>query len=203
MFLPRLGHALRHAVILAALVMLPTAAALAQTIGYGTRAQVIIHAVKVHHAKPVANGQALALLASLSAEAGIPFFAKPEEPTARARLAATRRAEADPALCIRAGVSVNPAVLSGSGPQMTLEHGLVGCPTNTAGLPVILVQDPTLEPPPTSRTGEYNLDVTMRYRLLEQDHVQLMASLTEQALSYSMDSPITGNNLLAALTMMF
>jgi hypothetical protein len=167
--------------------MLPTAAALAQTIGYGTRAQVIIHAVKVHHAKPAANGQALALLASLSAEAGIPFFAKPEEP----------------ALCIRAGVSVNPAVLSGSGPQMTLEHGLVGCPTNTAGLPVILVQDPTLEPPPTSRTGEYNLDVTMRYRLLEQDHVQLMASLTEQALSYSMDSPITGNNLLAALTMMF
>jgi hypothetical protein len=187
--------------VLAALVTLPTAAALAQTIGYGAQGQVIIHAVKVHHAKSAADGQALALLASLSADAGIPFFAKPEEPTARARLAATRRAEADPALCIRAGVSVNPAVMSG--PQMTLEHGLVGCPTNTAGLPVILVQDPTLEPPPTSRTGEYNLDVTMRYRLLEQDHVQLMASLTEQALSYSMDSPITGNNLLAALTMMF
>lgn len=201
MFLPQLRYALRRAVMLAALVTLPSAAALAQTIGYGTQGQVTIHALKIHRAKPAPNGQAMALLASLSAEAGIPFFAKPEEPTARARLAATRRAEADPALCIRAGVSVNPAVMSG--PQMTLEHGLVGCPTQTAGLPVIVVQDPALEPPPTSRTGEYNLDVTMRYRLLAQDHVQLMATLTEQALSYSLDSPITGNNLLAGLTMMF
>ena len=199
MFWPRFGQALRKILILGALLTLPVAPALAQTIGYGTPATVTLHAVKVYRA-PTDSSRALAMLAALSAEAGIPFIADPDAKTVAVALPHPQEV-ADPALCIRAGVSLNPAVMSGKG--MTVEHGLIGCPTDTAGLPIIVSQDPALEPPPTSRTGLYGLDVTMRYRLLQQDHVKLIASLTEQGLAYSMDSPISGNNFLAALTVMF
>ncbi|MCB8875349.1 hypothetical protein [Acidisoma silvae] len=201
MFWPRFGRALRKTALVTALLTLPAAAASAQTIGYGSSAQVTISTVKVYKAKH-ADSRALALLAALSAEAGIPFFAKPPAKPVTVAVALVHPQEApDPALCIRAGVSVNPAVMAG--PPMTLEHGVVGCPTDTAGIPVVLVQDPALAPPPTSRSGQYDVDVTMRYRLMERDRVKLIASLTEQGLAYSMDSAISGNNFLAALTMDF
>ncbi|MCB8881005.1 hypothetical protein ACELLULO517_12235 [Acidisoma cellulosilytica] len=183
-------------------MILPSVGAVAQTLGYGSPAQVTIDAVKVFKVTSADNSKALAMLAALSAEAGIPFIAKPDaQPVMVAVSLAHPQDVTDPALCIRAGVSVNPAVMSG--PPMTLEHGLVGCPTDTAGIPVVLVQDPALAPPPTSRAGQYDVDVTLHYRLMERDRVKLIASLTEQGLAYTMDSAISGNNFLAALTMDF
>jgi hypothetical protein len=84
-----------------------------------------------------------------------------------------------------------------------VEHGLFGCPTNTGGLPIIVLQDPVLQPPPTSRTGDYNLDVTVRYRLLQMKHMQVIASATEQGVGYSLSSPVSGNNLLLAMSLIF
>jgi hypothetical protein len=202
MFWPRFGQALRKLTILGALLALPSAGAVAQTLGYGSSAEITVHAVKVFKTGKAENSKALAMLAALSAEAGIPFIAQPDAKSVTVAVSLAHPQDVtDPALCIRAGVSMNPAVMSG--PPMTLEHGLVGCPTNTAGLPVVLVQDPALAPPPNSRTGQYDVDLTMHYRLLERDRVKLIASLTEQGLGYSMDSAITGNNVLAALTMDF
>jgi hypothetical protein len=201
MFWPRFGQVLRRSAISGAVTALATTGAFAQTLGYGLPAQGTVHLVKVYQATPQDNSKALALLASLSAEAGIPFFAKPEAKPVEVAVSLAHPQEDEPALCIKTGVSVNPAFMSG--PQMTLEHGLLGCPTNTAGIPVVLAQDPFLQPPPTSRTGQYDVDVTMRYRLMQHDRIKLVASLTEQGLAYSMDSAITGNNLLAALTMDF
>jgi hypothetical protein len=86
---------------------------------------------------------------------------------------------------------------------MTVEHGLYGCPTNTGGLPVVVLQDPLLQPPPTSRTGEYNLDVTVRYRLLQLTHMELVATAAEQGVGYSLDSPVSGNNLLLGMSLIF
>jgi hypothetical protein len=201
MFWPLFCKAVTPALILSGLIGLSAGAASAQTIGYGQSSAVSLHAVKVFRASPANsdNGQAMATLAALSAEAGIPFIAKPAVQTS-----VTGPTEVDvrePPLCVRAGVSLNPAVMAG--PQMTVEHGLIGCPTNTGGLPIIVVQDPTLDAPPTSRSGQYNLDVTMRYRLMELQRLQLIASVTEQGVGYSLDSPVGGNNILAALTLMF
>ena len=201
MFWPRFERAVQRVALVSALIAAPATAAMAQTIGYAAPAEITVHAVTIYHAKKADGGRAMALLAALSAEAGIPFFAKPK-PVAMAAVALPHPVEdTSPALCIKAGVSVNPAVMSG--PQMTLEHGVVGCPTDTAGIPVALVQDPALAAPPTARSGQYDVDVTMRYRLLERDRIKLIASLTEQGLAYTMNSPISGNNFLAALTMDF
>jgi hypothetical protein len=199
MFWPSLKQAIARAFIGFGLLTVPAGAAFAQSVGDGSSAEASIHVVKVFHAPPTDNGQAMAMLAALSSEAGIPFFPKPE---AHKNAVALHQGEnPDPALCIRAGVSLNPAVMSG--PQMTVEHGLVGCPTNTAGIPLVVVQDPALQAPPSSRTGQYNLDVTVRYRLIEMKRVQVIASVTEQGVAYTLDSPVSGNNLLAALTVMF
>jgi hypothetical protein len=90
-----------------------------------------------------------------------------------------------------------------AGPPMTVEHGLFGCPTNTGGLPVVVLQDPALQAPPTSRTGEYNLDVTVRYRLLQLRHMQVIASASDQGVGYSLDSPVSGNNLMLSMSLIF
>jgi hypothetical protein len=139
-----------------------------------------------------------ALLASVSAEAGIPYLPAPK-PGATALPAAMDATE--PPLCVRAGLGLSVPVMAG--PQMTVEHGLFGCPTNTGGLPIIVLQDPVLQPPPTSRTGDYNLDVTVRYRLLQMKHMQVIASATEQGVGYSLSSPVSGNNLLLAMSLIF
>jgi hypothetical protein len=86
---------------------------------------------------------------------------------------------------------------------MTVEHGLFGCPTDTGGLPVIVLQDPALQFTPTSRTGQYNVDLTVRYRLLQFSHLQLVASASEQGVGYSFDTPVSGNNLLLAVSLLF
>ncbi|WP_459674801.1 hypothetical protein [Acidisoma sp. 7E03] len=90
-----------------------------------------------------------------------------------------------------------------SGSQMTVEHGIVGCPTETAGLPISVSPDPALAPPPNSRTGDYSLALTLRYRLLQRKRLQVEASLTDQGLAYSIDRPISGNNLVAAMSVRF
>jgi hypothetical protein len=104
-------------------------------------------------------------------------------------------------LCVRAGVGLSVPVIAG--PQMTVEHGLIGCPTNTGGLPIVVVQDPALQAPPTTRTGDYNLDITIRYRLLQVKHMQVLAVASEQGLGYSLSSPVSGNNVLLGMSLVF
>jgi hypothetical protein len=84
-----------------------------------------------------------------------------------------------------------------------VEHGLFGCPTNTGGLPIVVLQDPALQAPPASRTGDYTLDVTVRYRVLRMRQMQLVASASEQGVGYSLNSPVSGNNLLLAMSLVF
>jgi hypothetical protein len=138
------------------------------------------------------------LLASVSAEAGIPYLQapKPGSPAMPGTADATA-----PPLCVRAGLGLSVPMMAG--PQLTVEHGLFGCPTNTGGLPIIVLQDPVLQPPPASRTGDYNLNVTVRYRLLQMKHMQLIATATEQRVGYSLNSPVSGNNLLLAMSLIF
>ena len=138
------------------------------------------------------------LLAEVSAEAGIPYLPAPKPDVV------ALSDSADPAesrLCVRAGLGLSVPVIAG--PQMTVEHGLFGCPTNTGGLPIVVLRDPTLQAPPTSRTGDYNLDVTIRYRLLELRRTQIVASASEQGVGYSLNSPVSGNNLLLAMSLIF
>jgi hypothetical protein len=140
-----------------------------------------------------------AMLAALSAEAGIPFL-----PTAKTATAATMTDTVETTesrLCVRAGVGLSVPVIAG--PQMTVEHGLIGCPTNTGGLPIVVVQDPALQAPPTTRTGDYNLDITIRYRLLQVKHMQVLAVASEQGLGYSLSSPVSGNNVLLGMSLVF
>jgi hypothetical protein len=137
-----------------------------------------------------------ALLAAVSAEAGIPYLPAP--------VVVALSEDADPTesrLCVRAGLGLSVPVIAG--PQMTVEHGLFGCPTNTGGLPIVVLQDPALQAPPTSRTGDYNLDVTVRYRVLRMRQMQLVASASEQGVGYSLNSPVSGNNLLLAMSLVF
>ena len=138
------------------------------------------------------------LLAEVSAEAGIPYVPAPKPNV----VAVTDDAGASEArLCVRAGLGLSVPMMAG--PQMTVEHGLIGCPTNTGGLPVVVLQDPVLQPPPSSRTGDYNLDVTVRYRLLRLKHLQVFASASDQGVGYSLNSPVSGNNLLLAMSLVF
>lgn len=197
MFRPLFLRALCGLLLSFGLVTAVTAAARAQSVGDGASAEASIHARAIYqpHQPQAANSRTLAMLAQLSSEAGVPFFSKPEPQ--RAAQAAT----VEPPLCIRAGLGLNPAVLSG--PQMTVEHGVLGCPTSTAGLPIVVVQGPALEAPPTSRAGEYDVNLTMRYRLMARKRMQVIATVTDQGLAYTLNSPISGNNLIAALTLIF
>ena len=151
------------------------------------------YAARAQNAAPTAT-----LLAEVSAEAGLPFL-----PASRPAMVALSD-NADPTesrLCIRAGLGLSVPMLAG--PQMTVEHGLFGCPTNTGGLPIVVLQDPALQPPPTSRTGDYNLDVTVRYRLLQMRHLQVFASASDQGVGYSLNSPVSGNNLMLGVSLVF
>jgi hypothetical protein len=56
---------------------------------------------------------------------------------------------------------------------------------------------------PPSRTGDYTLDVTVRYRVLRMRQMQLVASASEQGVGYSLNSPVSGNNLLLAMSLVF
>ena len=161
---------------------------------------VTLHDTMVYRAGSIAPAPMEATFAALSAEAGIPYWPSAAS-AASARAVRETAAVEDPALCVRAGVGLSVPVMAG--PPMTVEHGLIGCPTNTGGLPVIVVQDPALQAPPTSRAGDYNLDVTLRYRLLQLRHMQFLASIAEQGVGYSLGSPVSGNNLLAALSVIF
>jgi hypothetical protein len=138
------------------------------------------------------------LLAEVSAEAGIPYLPAPKAATVA--LSETFDAT-ESRLCVRAGLGLTVPMMAG--PPMTVEHGLFGCPTNTGGLPVVVLQDPALQAPPTSRTGEYNLDVTVRYRLLQLRHMQVIASASDQGVGYSLDSPVSGNNLMLSMSLIF
>jgi hypothetical protein len=140
------------------------------------------------------------LLASVSAQAGIPYNPAPQ-PGSRAAGLPGADTPTESRLCVRAGMGLSVPEIAG--PPMTVESGLFGCPTNTGGLPVIVLQDPTLQPPPTSRTGEYNLDLTVRYRLLRVKQMQLVASASDQGVGYSMNTPVSGNNLLFAMSLIF
>lgn len=191
MFLPQLTSALRSLALGLVLVGLGCAAAQAQS------QAVTLHATVIHHVHKAKRMDAL--LAALSAEAGVPFFTAAQ--ARRHHPVQTAQAPLPPPLCLRAGVGLSAAVMSGS--QMTVEHGLVGCQTETAGLPITVSPDPALQPPPTSRTGNYSVDVSLRYRLLQRKQLQIEASLTDQGLAYSLDSPISGNNLLAAMSVRF
>jgi hypothetical protein len=140
-----------------------------------------------------------AMLAALSAEAGVPYL-----PTARPAAGATMTDDAEPTesrLCVRAGVGLSLPVFAG--PQMIVEHGLVGCPTDTGGLPIVVVQDPALQAPPATRTGDYNLDITVRYRVLQLKHMQVLAVASEQGVGYSLSSPVSGNNVLLGMSLLF
>jgi hypothetical protein len=152
--------------------------------------------------RPAAQAQTAApantLLATVSAQAGIPYLPAPKA----SAVAVSGDADAtESRLCVRAGLGLTVPVIAG--PQMTVEHGLFGCPTNTGGLPIVVLQDPALQPPPTSRTGDYNVDVTVRYRLLQLRHMQVIASASEQGVGYSLNSPVSGNNLLLAMSLIF
>lgn len=150
-----------------------------------------------------------ALLAALSAEAGVPFLmpeAGAPAPSAPAAApapiaAATPSADLPPALCLRAGFGLSTSVMAGNG--LTVEHGLIGCKTETAGLPITVSDDPALPPPPASRPGDYSLSLSLHYRLLERSHLHITATLADQALAYGLGSPLTGNNLLASMSMQF
>ena len=138
------------------------------------------------------------LLASVSAEAGIPYLPAPKPDV----IAVSDNADpTESRLCIRAGLGVSVPMMAG--PQLTVEHGLFGCPTNTGGLPIVVVQDPALQPPPDSRAGDYNLNVTVRYRLVQLSHLQVVASASDQGVGYSLNSPVSGNNLLLAVSLIF
>lgn len=191
MFLPQLITGPRLA-LACGLVLAGTATARAQTAGHSLRLETTRH----YHAASRTN----AMLAALSAEAGIPFFATPAL-AQRAEARGETSTPVDPALCLRAGVGLSAAVMSGS--QVNVEHGILGCRTETAGLPITVSSDPAMAPPPTSRTGEYSVDLMLRYRLLHRQRLQVEASLIDQALAYSIDSPISGNNLLAAMSVQF
>jgi hypothetical protein len=139
------------------------------------------------------------LLAEVSAEAGIPYQPAPPKP---GTVAISQIFDAtESRLCVRAGLGLTVPMMAG--PQLTVEHGVFGCPTNTGGLPVVVLQDPALQPPPASRTGDYNLDVTVRYRLLQLRHLQVIASASDQGVGYSLNSPVSGNNLLLAMSLIF
>jgi hypothetical protein len=138
------------------------------------------------------------VLAEVSAEAGIPYL---PVPGARVGALPESGAPAEARLCVRAGLGLSVPVMAG--PAMTVEHGLIGCPTNTGGLPIVVLQDPALQPPPTSRTGEYNLDVTVRYRVVQLQHVQVIATASEQGVGYSLNSPVSGNNILLGMSVIF
>jgi hypothetical protein len=155
-------------------------------------AAIDVSGAKVVPTKPTNN----ALFAEISAEAGIPYI--PTPPASGARVAADTPT---PPLCIRAGVGVAIPVLNT--PVMTMEHGILGCPTNTDGLPFVLTKDPDLQAPPNSRTGDYNLDVTVRYRLLQTKHIVVMANASAQAIGYSLDEPLTGNNVMVSVSLIF
>jgi hypothetical protein len=138
------------------------------------------------------------LLAEVSAEAGIPYLPTPKPGTVAI---STDTDATESRLCVRAGLGLS--VPSLAGPPMTVEHGLFGCPTNTGGLPVVVLQDPLLQAPPNSRTGEYNLDVTVHYRLLQLKHLQVIANASDQGVGYSLNSPVSGNNLLLGMSLIF
>jgi hypothetical protein len=130
--------------------------------------------------------------------AGIPYLPAPKPDV----IAVSDNADpTESRLCIRAGLGVSVPMMAG--PQLTVEHGLFGCPTNTGGLPIVVVQDPALQPPPDSRAGDYNLNVTVRYRLVQLSHLQVVASASDQGVGYSLNSPVSGNNLLLAVSLIF
>jgi hypothetical protein len=135
------------------------------------------------------------VLATLSAEAGLPFIVTTRAPPAQ------ETPPEDPALCLRAGFGLSAEAMSGT--QMTVEHGLLGCKTETAGLPITVSADPAMTPPPASRTGDYSLDLSLRYRVLRRKHLQVVATIAEQALAYSLTSPVRGNNVLASMSLLF
>jgi hypothetical protein len=197
MFLPQLTPSLTALAVGLALLGASGTAALAQT----PPQRLVLHATKADHAQTATTASADAMLASLSAAAGIPFFTAAQLTKHRAPSADQAQTPADPALCLRAGVGISAAVMTGS--QVNVEHGLIGCHTETAGLPISVSPDPALQPPPTSRTGQYTVDLTLRYRLLQRKRVQVEASLTDQGLAYSIDRPISGNNLVAAMSVHF
>ncbi len=138
------------------------------------------------------------LLAAVSAEAGIPYLPAPK-PDAVA--VSDNAGPTEQRLCVRAGLGLSAPVIAG--PQMTVEHGLFGCPTNTGGLPIVVLKDPALQAPPTSRTGDYTLDVTVQYRLLQLKHMQVIANASDQGVGYSLNSPVSGNNLLVGMSLIF
>ncbi|MBW4021563.1 MAG: hypothetical protein HIU92_00255 [Proteobacteria bacterium] len=143
-----------------------------------------------------------AILTALSAEAGIPYLPKRTEAMAPTTVSATATDGTDESrLCVRAGLGLSVPVMAGS--TMTVEHGLIGCPTHTGGLPIVVLQDPVLQPPPASRTGDYNIDLTLRYRVLQLKHIQIVATASEQGVGYSLDSPVSGNNLMLAMSLIF
>lgn len=167
----------------------------------GQTASLSLHAATLYHPSSVTQAKTDAMLAALSAEAGVPYIHPSAPATVRITLTNQMYASADPALCVRAGVGLSVPMMAGQ--PMIVEHGLVGCPTNTGGLPVIVTQNPDLPSLPSSRTGDYNLNVTVRYRLLRLRHMQLIASLAEQGVAYSIDSPVSGNNVLVAMSLIF
>jgi hypothetical protein len=177
-----------------------TPMALAQTASPVTPPSVTIHSVTVYGQEPAAQAKTDAILAALSSEAGVPYL-RPSKALAGLPAILENDQQTVPPLCVRAGVGLSLPMMAG--PQMIVEHGLIGCPTNTGGLPVIVTQDPALQPPPTSRTGDYNLDVTVRYRLLQLRRMQIIASVSEQGVAYSVDTPVSGNNLLLAMSVIF
>ena len=77
---------------------------------------------------------------------------------------------------------------------MTVEHGLIGCPTNTGGLPVIVVQDPALQPPPDQSDRAITILTSLFGIAFSSSHMQFVASIAEQGVGYSLDSPVSGNN---------
>lgn len=197
MLLPQLPSALIRVAVALGLLGASNTAALAQT----APQHLVLRATKTYHPQKSATAQTDALLAALSAEAGVPFFATPQAASRHPVTVTQSQTSVDPALCLRAGVGISAAVMSGS--QVNVEHGIIGCHTETAGLPISVSPDPALQPPPTSRTGEYTVDLTLRYRLLQRKRVQVEASLTDQGLAYSIDRPISGNNLVAAMSVKF
>ncbi|HTH99666.1 MAG TPA: hypothetical protein VL752_01870 [Acidisoma sp.] len=197
MFLPQLTPALIRLAVALGLLGASTTVALAQT----APQRLVLHATRTYQAQGAASAGSDAMLASLSAEAGVPFFTAAEAAKRRAPIGDQTQTPLDPALCLRAGVGISAAVMTGS--QVNVQHGIIGCHTETAGLPISVSPDPALQPPPTSRTGEYTVDLSLRYRLLQRKRLQVEASLTEQGLAYSIDSPISGNNLVAAMSVQF
>jgi len=163
-----------------------------------TPSAILSGTIEVHTgtAPPAAKPPANNLLAEVSAAAGIPYVATP--PKSGAVAAAE---PATPPLCVRAGVGLSVPVLNT--PVMTMEHGIVGCPTETAGMPFLLTKDPDLQTPIDARAGDYNLDVTVKYRLLQLKHMQLLANASAQAIGYALGEPITGNNVMLSVSLIF